>query len=80
MSVRGLLLQWAGTIKIVTKWVALGLVIYIIYFTNTFIDRIPFDKSHIEQIGLEDKMLEEVDQSIEGEINHAIFDQQDDNG
>jgi hypothetical protein len=35
---------------------------------------------HIEQIGLEDKMLEEVDQSIEGEINHAIFDQQDDNG
>ena len=54
--------------------------IYIIYFTNTFIDRIPFDKSHIEQIGLEDKMLEEVDQSIEGEINHAILDQQDDNG
>jgi tRNA G18 (ribose-2'-O)-methylase SpoU len=34
----------------------------------------------LEQIGLEDKMLEEVDQSIEGEINHAIFDQQDDNG
>jgi len=55
--------------------------INIIYFTNIFIyDRIPFDKSHIEQIGLEDKMLEEVDQSIEGEINHAIFDQQDDNG
>ena len=53
--------------------------IYIIYFTNIFIDRIPFDKSHIGQIGLEDKRLEEVDQSIEGEINDAIFDQ-DDNG